>query len=101
MCEMKGGTSCQAREEVTIQVPDAVVDYLQTLDYELAGLRVLHTYALDAGIAKAKTDEIYRRFQEKFAEYEVAKQEMISAYAEEVAGRNWRLDYLEGVLHIA
>ena len=30
----------------TIRLPDEVVDYLQSLDYEIGGLQVLHTHAM-------------------------------------------------------
>ena len=63
--------------ETTIRLPDGTVNYLQRLDYELGGLQVLHTHALNAGTPLERRMEIRREFQETFAEYQLAKQEML------------------------
>lgn len=94
MQEMKNSSS--------IRLPDEVVDYLQALDYETGGLQVLHTHALNAGVQAEKVEEIRRRFQEKFQEYQLAKQEAFAAYgAEHRACKRWWVDFQEGVMHFA
>lgn len=60
--------------ETTIRLPDGTVNYLQRLDYEVGGLQVLHTHALNAGTPPEKRREIREEFQEKYAEYQLAKQ---------------------------
>lgn len=80
-----------------VRLPEELVNYLQRLDYEVNGLRVLHTHALSAG---APAEEIRERFQEKFAEYQLAKQEMWSKFGGGRTGSRWWVDFQEGVLHI-
>lgn len=84
----------------TIRLPDEVVDYLQALDYEIGGLQVLHTHALNAGLPEDKVENIRRRFQEKFHEYQLAKQELFASYGRDHAGcKRWWVDFQEGVMH--
>lgn len=40
--------------QMTIRLPDETVNYLQRLDYEIAGLQVLHTHALKTGVPLEK-----------------------------------------------
>lgn len=87
--------------ETRIHLPDKVVIYLERLDYELGGLQVLHTHALNAGAPAEKVEEIHTRFQEKFAEYQLAKQAIWERFGKDHAGKSWRVDFREGVLHIA
>lgn len=86
---------------VDIRLPDELVDYLQALDYEVGGLRVLHTHAMNAGAPQEKLEELRWRFQEKFQEYQLAKQELYSTYAAGKQCRRWWVDFQEGVLHLA
>lgn len=83
-----------------IQLQEELVNYLQALDYELGGLQVLHTHALNAGATEEKTAKIRERFQEKFAEYQLAKQEMWAPYDKKYPKARWWVDFQEGVLHI-
>lgn len=84
---------------ITIRLPDEVVDYLQALDYEIGGLQVLHTHALNAGTPPEQMETIQQRFQERFSEYQLAKQEMFQAYGQPC--KRWWVDFQEGVLHLA
>lgn len=85
-----------------VRLPDEVVNYLQALDYEIGGLQVLHTHAMNAGVPMKKTRAIRRRFQEKFQEYQLAKQEVFRVYGAEYANcRRWWVDFQEGVMHFA
>ena len=88
-------------EDTVIRLADELVNYLQALDFEVDGLQVLHTHALNAGVSQEKTEEIRRRFQEKFAEYQLAKQELWAPYDKKYPRARWRVDFQEGVLHIA
>ncbi len=83
----------------TVRLPDEIVDYLQALDYELRGLQVLHTHALNAGTPEEKREKIQRQYQETFQEYQLAKQEMFKTYGQEC--KRWWVDFQEGVLHLA
>ena len=85
---------------VTIQLPDELVNYLESLDYEAAGLQVLHTHALNAGVPAEKTAEIQKRFQEAFAEYQMAKREMWARFGRDYPGKRWQVDFQEGVLRV-
>lgn len=85
----------------TVKLPDELVNYLQRLDYELGGLQVLHTHALNAGTPLEKRVEIRREFQEVYTEYQMAKQEMWAAYDKDYPSCRWWVDFQEGVLHIA
>lgn len=87
-------------QEVTVRLPDELVNYLQVLDYEAAGLQVLHTHALNAGTPAEKAEEIRERFQEKFGEYQLAKQEMWGRFGGNFPNSRWWVDFQEGVLHI-
>lgn len=89
------------QEAVKIRLADELVNYLQALDFELNGLRVLHTHALNAGVPEEKTEELRRQFQEKFAEYQLAKQELWAPYDGKYSRARWWVDFQEGVLHIA
>lgn len=82
-----------------VRLPDEMVDYLQALDYEIRGFQVLHTHALNAGTPEEKLEEIERRFQEAFQEYQLAKQEMFKTYGREC--KRWWVDFQEGVLYLA
>lgn len=84
-----------------IRLSDEVVNYLESLEYEIGGLQVLHTHALNAGTPTEKVDEIRQRFQEKFSEYQIAKQEMWAKYDKAYPNCRWWVDFQEGVLHIA
>lgn len=86
----------------SVRLPDDVVDYLQALDYEIGGLQVLHTHAMSAGVPMKKTRAIRRRFQEKFQEYQLAKQEVFRVYgADHAHCKRWWVDFTEGVMHFA
>lgn len=82
----------------TVQLPEETVNYLQCLDYELGGLQVLHTHALNAGTPEEKTAEIRRAFQEKYQECRLAREETFAAFGR--PGRPMRIDYTQGVLYI-
>lgn len=84
----------------TIRLPDEVVDYLQSLDYEIGGLQVLHTHAMNAGVPMKRTRKIRRQFQEKFQEYQLAKQEVFRTYGTEYSAcKRWWVDFQEGEMH--
>lgn len=86
----------------SIRLPDEVVNYLQALDYEIGGLQVLHTHALNAGVQAEKVEEIQQRFQDKFQEYQLAKQEVFATYgADHRSCKRWWVDFQEGVMHFA
>ena len=87
-------------ESVTVHIPADTVNYLQRLDYETAGLRVLHTHALNAGVPLKKRIEIRREFTERFEEFQLAKQEFWAQYEPKYPGASWRLDYANGNLYI-
>lgn len=87
-------------ETIKIRLPDETVNYLQRLDYEIGGLQVLHTHALNAGVPLETRMEVRREFQEKFAEYQLAKQEMWAQYRAQYPNCRWWVDFQEGVLHI-
>lgn len=84
----------------SVRLPDSVVDYLQSLDYEIGGLQVLHTHALNAGVPEDRAEDIRRRFQEKFQEYQLAKQEAFAAYCgEHRACKRWWVNFQGGVMY--
>ena len=86
----------------TVRLPDEVVDYLQALDYEIGGLQVLHTHALNAGVPEDKVLELRQRLQEKYQEYQLAKQELWADYSKEYPQyKRWWVDFQEGVLNLA
>lgn len=88
-------------ERTVIQLPEETVNYLQRLDYELGGLQVLHTHALRAGVPLETRMEVRRAFQETFAEYQMAKDEMWAQFApEHPRFKSWRVDFQTGLLHI-
>ena len=86
--------------ETTVRLPDETVNYLQRLDYEIGGLQVLHTHAMNAGAPLEQRTELKREFQEKYAEYQLAKQEMWAGFAARYPRCRWWVDFQEGVLHI-
>ena len=87
--------------EINICLPEEVVNYLESLDYELGGLEVLHTHALNAGVALERRMEIKREFQTLFAEYQMAKAEMWAEYAPRFPNaRRWWVDFQGGMLHV-
>lgn len=101
MQELNRERPCAAEEEITIPLAEDAVNYLQRLDYELAGLQVLHTHALRAGVSLEQRMEVRRQFQEVFAEYQLAKDEMWAQFApEHPRFKSWRVDFQTGLLHI-
>ncbi len=101
MQELNRERPCAAKEEITIPLAEDTVNYLQRLDYELAGLQVLHTHALRAGVPLEQRMEVRRQFQEVFAEYQLAKDEMWAQFApEHPRFKSWRVDFQTGLLHI-
>ena len=90
----------KAVKKQAIRIPESTVDYLQRLDYETAGMKVLHTHALTAGVPLEKRMEIRREFQERFEEFQLAKQELWAQFEKDWPGARWRLDYTSGNLYI-
>ncbi len=88
----------EIKTEEAVRLPDELVDYLQALDYELGGLKVLHTHALEAGVTDEQLERIQKRFQETNQEYQLAKQEMFRTYGHTC--KRWWVDFQEGVLHL-
>lgn len=87
--------------EITISLPDETVNYLQRQDYEVAGMQVLHTHALNAGVPLEKRMEIRQEFQEKFAEYQLAKNEMWAEFAPRFPKfHRWWVNFQTGELHV-
>ncbi len=87
--------------EITIRLPEETVSYLQRLDYEIGGLNVLHTHALNAGVPLVKRLEIRREHQEVYAEYQLAKQEMWAEFAPQFPSfKRWWVDFQTGLLHV-
>lgn len=80
-----------------ISLPAEVVADLERLSYEVNGLKVLHTHALNAGVKQEKVLEIRRAFLEKQTEYRVTAREVASAYGVP-SGSRWHIDFAEGVL---
>ena len=88
-------------DELTIRMPEETVNYLQRLDYEIGGLQVLHTHALNAGTPLEKRMEIRREFQERFAEYQLAKNAMWEEFAPQFPrAKCWCVDFQTGMLHV-
>lgn len=101
MQELNRERPCAAEEEITIPLAEDAVNYLQRLDYELAGLQVLHTHALRAGVPLEQRMEVRRQFQEVFAEYQLAKDEMWAQYSGDYPRAvGWRVDFQTGLLRI-
>lgn len=87
--------------ETVVQLDEETVNYLQRLDYELGGLQVLHTHALRAGANREKLAAVKREFQETFAEYQMAKEELWARFApEHPRFKSWRVDFQTGILYI-
>lgn len=80
-----------------IALPAEAVAELERLSFEVNGLKVLHTHALDAELNRDKIKEIRRLFLEKQSEYRLSAQEVANAYGVP-AGTEWRIDFGEGVL---
>lgn len=92
----------EMKTSASVRLPDDVVNYLQAMDYEIGGLKVLHTHALSAGIPMRKTKKIRRRFQKKFQEYQLAKQEVFRVYGKDYADcKLWWVDFQKGVMYFA
>lgn len=88
-------------KEITIRLPDETVNYLQRLDYEIGGLQALHTHALKAGTPLEKRMEIRRAFQDTYAEYQIAKNEMWAEFAPRFPNTTrWWVDFQTGELHV-
>lgn len=90
----------QAVKKLVTVIPEETVNYLQRLDYELSGLKVLHTHALKAGAALEQRMEIRREFTERFEEFQLAKEELWAQFAPDYPGADWHLDYASGKLYI-
>ena len=48
-----------------IRLPEDLVNYLQALDYEIGGLQVLHTHAINAGTPEETVKRVRERFLEE------------------------------------
>lgn len=83
-----------------IPLPEELVNYLQALDYEIGGLQVLHTHALNAGTPEETVKRVRERFLEAYQEYQLAKQELWAPYDKEYPNCRWRVDFQEGVLRV-
>lgn len=88
------------QKTVEIRLDDEVVNYLQRLDFEIGGLRVLHTHAMNAGVSEDKTLELQQKFQETYAEYQLAKQELWAQYNDKYPTCRWWVNFQTGILHI-
>lgn len=88
-------------KKTRLPLPDEVVNYLQALEYELGGLKVLHTHALNAGTPAEKTAALRAQYQEKFSEYQLAKEELWARYRADYPDcKRWWVDFQTGLLHV-
>lgn len=81
-----------------ITLPDEIVANLERLSYEVNGLKVLHTHALNAGVEQEKVLEIRRAFLEKQSEYRLMQQAVVTAFSGGKKEVRWSIDFAEGVL---
>ena len=85
-----------------IRLPEDLVNYLQALDYEIGGLQVLHTHAINAGTPEETVKRVRERFLEVYQEYQLAKQEVFRVYgADHAACKRWWVSFQEGVMYFA
>lgn len=88
-------------KEITIELPDETVSYLERMDFELGGLQVLSTHALNADVSLEKRMEIRQEYQKVYAEFQLAKNEMWQQYAPQFPNAvRWFMGYEDGLLHV-
>ena len=86
--------------DTCIPIQDSIVYYLQRLDYEVEGLKLLYTHAMRTLLPEENKNEILQKYQEKYAEFQLAKQEFWEPYKSKYLGAYWSLDYASGILRI-
>ena len=87
-------------KSIEVQVSPETVECIQRLSYEVEGLKVLHTHALGAGLAADQVEGIKKEFLERFAECQIAKQEMWEKYGGGRPDADWNLNFDTGILTI-
>lgn len=83
-----------------IPVPEKLVDYFQMLDFEIAGLQVLHTHALNAGVSEEKCEKIKNDYLEKYKELQLLKAETEKEYLANIPFTSWNLIYNRGIIYV-
>lgn len=90
-------------ERVVIRMPIErdLLNYIQAIEYETEGLKVLHNHALAAELPDKTVQQLYAKYQEKYQEYRLAKDEMWEEYGREYRhAKCWHVDYQRGVMYI-
>lgn len=94
---------CERCERIVTRmtVNRELLDYIQCLEYEVSGLKILHNHALAAELPEDTIKRIYDRYIQKFQEFSLAKNELWEEYGRDYrSARSWRVDYQSGVLYI-
>ena len=96
---------------INIKVNNEMVDYMERLSYEVEGSKriikeLITDNADNSSVLEGATFKKYnQRYEEKFAAYEVAKQELQKEYIpkvliEDKVPLNWNLDFSSGIMTV-
>lgn len=83
-----------------IPVSESLVDYFEQLDFEIAGLKVLHSHALRTNVPKEKCEKIKQEFLEKYKELNLLRQEVETEYLKDIVFTTWKLIYNRSMLYV-
>lgn len=85
-----------------INIPHALIIYLERLNYEVDSYQSLLIYAINHNLYNTKNFNQYRQdYLEKFAEYEILKQQIINMFMPKKYQNNkWEIHYQEEILYI-
>lgn len=87
---------------VEIPISEDIINYLQMLDYEISGLKILHTHALLCNAPEEKCEKIKKEFLEKYEEMQVLKSEIEKQYLSDLNGQfaSWQINYNRGMMYV-
>lgn len=83
-----------------IPIPESIIDYFEQLDFEINGLKILHTHALQCNVAEEKCEKIKAEFLEKYNELQILKAEIEKEYLKGINFKSWNIIYNRGMMYV-
>lgn len=95
----------EENKEVTIEIPELVVNYIQRLDTECQSYRNIISYILthdDMDITTERFNQYQNEYINRLYVFEVAKNELEKKYIQPKTSTyiKWELNYRDNLLHI-
>lgn len=93
----------EENKEITIEIPEAVVNFIQRLDVECQSYKSIISYILthdDMDITTERFKQYQKDYQNTLYAFEIAKQELEKKYISYNPNQQWTLNYKTNTLLI-